>query len=202
MDSVIDFYKTNADSFSKTRVSPWPATKNFLDSLPKDSKLLDLGCGNGRNMFYRNDLKTTGFELSQELCDIVSKKGGNIIKGNIIDLPFDDESFDTILCIAVYHHLDNTEDRKKAINEIHRVLKKGGKCFIQVWAMEQPFESRRKFTKRDEYVSWNDNGVKKLRYYRIYPKGELEEEIIKFKPEFRVKDVLYEQGNWINLIIK
>lgn len=198
-----NFYETNATNFSKTRVFPWPATSKFLDSIQPNSKVLDIGCGNGRNLFYRNDLDIIGLELSVELCKIVTKRGGKVVHGNMIDLPFKDNSFDYIISIASYHHLDNNEDRTKAVNEMYRVLKEKGLIYIQVWAMEQPFQSRRKFLKRDELVPWkNKDGTILYRYYRIYPKGELELEIKKIRPEFKLINVIYEEGNWSLTLLK
>lgn len=203
LKSVSNFYTTNANNFSKTRVNPWPGTSNFINKLPTESTLLDIGCGNGRNMFLRNDIKTIGLEMSKDLCNIVKEKGGIVFHGNMIKLPFEDNSIDNIICIAVYHHLDNNEDRKKALNEMYRVLKPNGQVFIQVWAMEQPITSRRKFLKRDEYVPWkNKDGTVLQRYYRIYPKGELESEINNLEPRFKINSVIYEEGNWINIISK
>ena len=202
-DTVVNFYKENAINFSKTRVFPWPGTMEFLDNLPKNSKVLDIGCGNGRNLFYRDDLDMVGVELSSELCKIVSNKGGTIHNSNMTDLPFDNNIFDAIICVAVYHHLDNDTDRKKAVSEMYRVLKPKGKAFIQVWAMEQPFSSRRKFLKRNEIVPWkNKSGEVINRYYRIYPKGELEIEIKKMNNNFKIIKVIYEEGNWINILQK
>lgn len=201
--SGIKFYDDNAENFSKTRVFPWPSTTEFLDSIKSESKVLDIGCGNGRNLFYRNDINITGLEISDELCKIVKKKGGNIFNGNMIKLPFLDNSFDYILCVAVYHHLDNDNDRKKALSEMYRVLKNEGRIFLQVWAMEQPFNSRRKFLKRDQLVPWkNKDGRIFQRYYRIYPKGELEKEISKLEPKLIIVKILYEEGNWINILKK
>jgi ubiquinone/menaquinone biosynthesis C-methylase UbiE len=205
--SVSTFYKKNASNFSKTRVNPWPSTIKFINSLPPGSKVLDIGCGNGRNLFYRSDIDITGLEMSQELCDIVIEKGGNVIQGNMINLPFDDNTFDYIICIAVYHHLDNAKDREQALNEMYRILKPNGKSFIQVWAMEQPLNSKRKFMKRDELVPWKNiegDGQYTIlyRYYRIYPKGELEDEIKKYVPKFNIDSIIYEAGNWINIISK
>ena len=202
-ESVSNFYQANAKNFSRTRVFPWPGTRKFLDSLPFNYKVLDLGCGNGRNLFYRDDLDMVGLEISSELCRIVKQKGGNVTNGTMTELPFEDNSFDAIICIAVYHHLDNNRDRKKALQEMYRVLKPGAEAFIQVWAMEQPIRSRRKFMKRDEMVPWkNKTGEILQRYYRIYPKGELEKEISKLESRFQISDIIYEEGNWINIIKK
>ena len=201
--SVSKFYQDNAKNFSRTRVFPWPATRKFLDSLPINYNVLDIGCGNGRNLFYRDDLDMVGLEISSELCQIVKNKGGNVTNGTMTELPFADNSFDAIICIAVYHHLDNNNDRKKALQEMYRVLKPGAETFIQVWAMEQPIRSRRKFMKRDEMVPWkNKTGEILQRYYRIYPKGELEKEISKLESRFQMSDIIYEEGNWINIIKK
>ena len=206
--TVSNFYKTNAENFSKTRNFPWPATRDFLDNIEKNSSVLDIGCGNGRNLFYRNDINISGLELSEELCDIVKKKGGNVTCGNMVKLPFEDNSFDYIICIAVYHHIDNDNDRQNALQEMYRVLKPRGKAFIQVWAMEQPIHSRRKFLKRDTLVPWkNKDGTILQRYYHIYPKGELENEIINLSDNnknynFDIEYILYEEGNHINIIRK
>jgi SAM-dependent methyltransferase len=206
--TVSNFYKKNAENFSKTRNNPWPATKAFLDSIEENNSVLDIGCGNGRNLFYRSDIDITGLELSEELCEIVRSRGGKVICGNMINLPFEDNSFDFIICIAVYHHLDNDLDRTKALKEIYRVLKPGGRVFIQVWAMEQPLNSRRKFLKRDTLVPWkNKDGTILLRYYHIYPKGELEKEITELSNKknnfnFEIEIVLYEEGNHINILRK
>lgn len=60
-------------------------------------------------------------------------------------LPFRDETFDACLSIAVVHHFATAERRVRAIRELARVLRIGGKLIISVWAMEQrnrKFESQ------------------------------------------------------------
>lgn len=52
-------------------------------------------------------------------------------------LPFRDESFDAALSIAVIHHFATTERRVRALRELARILKIGGRLMISVWAMEQ-----------------------------------------------------------------
>jgi ubiquinone/menaquinone biosynthesis C-methylase UbiE len=52
--SIEQVYNKIAKEFDKTRVSVWSSVKNFLDALPVESTVLDIGCGNGKNMLYRN----------------------------------------------------------------------------------------------------------------------------------------------------
>lgn len=67
-------------------------------------------------------------------------------------LPLRDESLDAVLSIAVVHHLATTERRIRALRELARVLRIGGRIIISVWAMEQ---SHRKFESQDVLVPWH-----------------------------------------------
>ena len=51
------------------------------------------------------------------------------VKADICDLPFDDNSFDIIFCNHVLEHIPND---KKAMQELYRVLKKGGFGIFQI----------------------------------------------------------------------
>lgn len=55
---------------------------------------------------------------------------------------------------SVIHHLSTKERRIRAIKEMARTLRVGGRIMIYVWAMEQ---KRRKFEKQDIFVPWNPN---------------------------------------------
>ena len=131
------FYDLIADEFDKTRIRLWGCVTSFLDAFPANSKILDIGCGNGKYMNYRIDLLMKGIDISANLVDICTNKGFDVIKGSMTDMPFPDNSFDGIICVASYHHLDNDEDRKKTLDEIYRVLRKDGTAFIEVWGKEQ-----------------------------------------------------------------
>ena len=196
MSSVEETYNIIAKDFNKTRYKIWSCVLRFITSLESNTKLLEVGCGNGKNMLYRNDIDSYGIDISEEQVDICKTKGLKVEKANMISLPFGSNKFDNIICIATYHHLDNANDRKKALLEMYRVLKPNGKLLITVWAMEQDIGSKRKFTSPDEMVSWELNGSTYYRYYHIYRKGELEEEIREFCSEFKIESVKYELGNW------
>lgn len=62
------------------------------------------------------------------------------VKADILDLPFENESFDIVFCNHVLEHI---EDDKKAMSELYRVMKKGGWGIFQVpmkHTLEKTFE--------------------------------------------------------------
>lgn len=195
------FYDVNASAFSRTRNAPWPVTRKFIESLPPAIRVLDVGCGNGRNMFLRDDLVMTGLELSPVLCEIARERGALVLHGSMTDIPFFNNTFEVVMAVASYHHLSSEEDRQKTIQEFVRVLKPDGYAYIHVWAMEQPTRSKRRFTKRDEIVPWkNVDGKVFQRYYRIYREGDLQEEIERLSGGMlQCVSMEYEEGNWIGL---
>jgi len=54
-----------------------------------------------------------------------------------LSLPFRDESLDAVLSVAVIHHVATAERRVRALRELARVVRVGGRVMISVWAMEQ-----------------------------------------------------------------
>jgi ubiquinone/menaquinone biosynthesis C-methylase UbiE len=202
MNSVEETYNTIAKDFNKTRYKIWRCVLQFIESLESNTKMLEVGCGNGKNMLYRNNIDSYGIDISEEQVEICRAKGLRVEKANMTLLPYGSNEFDNIICIATYHHLDNANDRRNALLEMYRVLKSNGKLLLTVWAMEQELGSKRKFTSSDEMVSWELNGSTYYRYYHIYKEGELEEEIREFCTEFKIESVKYELGNWSIIVIK
>ncbi len=56
-------------------------------------------------------------------------------------------------CLVI-HHMSTKERRIRAIKEMARTLRVGGRIMVYVWAMEQ---KRRKFEKQDIFIPWNPN---------------------------------------------
>lgn len=67
------------------------------------------------------------------------------IKADICDLPFEDESFDIVLCNHVLEHI---RDDKKAMEELYRIMKKGGWGVFQI-----PQDISRKVTFEDDTIT-------------------------------------------------
>ena len=74
--------------------------------------------------------------------------------------------FDAVLSIGVIHHFSTHKRRTKAIQELARILKPGGRIMIYVWAMEQRL--RKVYLKKDSYAMLEDIVEKKLELVLIY----------------------------------
>ncbi|MEO6694995.1 MAG: class I SAM-dependent methyltransferase [Ignavibacteria bacterium] len=99
-----------------------PACVNYmLENLEPNCKtILDVGCGRGywlNKVALSTDLLLTGCDL----YDNVELKRGNYIKGNVENLPFEDNSFDIVTC---HHTIEHVLNLNKAISELKRVAKK------------------------------------------------------------------------------
>jgi len=93
-------------------------------------KILDIGCGTGGvSEIFNKDHNVIGLDSDKDAIEFASKRGIKVKRGNAENLPFEKESFDIVLCLDVIEH---TNDDKKVVNEIYRVLKKGGNTIIAV----------------------------------------------------------------------
>jgi ubiquinone/menaquinone biosynthesis C-methylase UbiE len=117
---------------------------HFIENhLHQGMRILDAGCGAGRYSieFAKRGCQVTLFDISEEQLriaeEIIEEAGvrdniNEIVRGDIRDLSkFSDEEFDMVVCYGapLSYVLDN---RKKAIQEFHRVLKKEGSLFVSV----------------------------------------------------------------------
>lgn len=195
---VHDTYQKIADHFSNTRAYLWKSVKNFLNEIDSNSIILEVGCGNGKNLNYRKDCINLGCDLCQKFCEISSKKGAECLVANNLSLPYRDNTIDFVLSIAVIHHLSTYDRRLSAVKELVRILRPGGKLLIQVWAMKQPLDSRRKFTKQDNLVEFqtSDKKISELRFYHVFQDGELDK-MIENISNVRIVKSFWEIGNWI-----
>ena len=196
---VKKFYDSSAKEFSDTRYRPWTCVEQFMGCVEEGSSVADIGCGNGKNMNIKQGVHYFGCDFSESLVKICVTKGLNVIVGDILNIPYDDNSFDYTMSVAVIHHLSTNEKRIKAIKELLRITKPGGKVFILVWALEQEEGSRRKFVEQENYVDWKDKQGRLLgkRYYYVFKENELESLLKGY-----TYSSFYEKGNWGIIIDK
>ncbi len=93
------------------------------------SSILDNGCGPGEFLSFiskKKDVALAGVDISPQMMRIAGEKLGeqaDIRLGDSEELPWEDNSFDVVVCINAFHHYPNPQ---KALNEMHRVLKQEG----------------------------------------------------------------------------
>lgn len=128
-------YKTIDELYNNPHLVPWNLVERENDVMflvnkyvTKNNKILEIGSGYGKNLCllkengYNN---VVGIEYSKNAYELSRKKISNNILGDITNTKFDNNSFDAIIDIGCLHCVC-TENRKKAFNEILRILKKDG----------------------------------------------------------------------------
>ena len=95
-----------------------------------EERLLDCGCGEGHLLAVLEGIKY-GIDLSEESLRRAKERnpGAKIIEANLAKLPFEDNFFAVTTCSEVLEHIP---DYRKAISEIIRVTRIGGRIIISV----------------------------------------------------------------------
>lgn len=100
-----------------------------------DIKILDVGCGTGEfiSALSKNlsHAEVHGMDISFDMIRIAKSKLQNgKIKykvGDVEHLPYNNNTFDVVTCSHSFHHYP---DKKKAVSEMHRVLKPDGRLMV------------------------------------------------------------------------
>lgn len=143
IENVHKVYNEIGSHFSETRHSPWPNVENFIKSLPDGAILLDVGCGNGKYLGINENLLKLGCDRSDALLNVCLERKFNVFQCDCLELPLRNGSVDACISIAVIHHLATRERRLQAIEQMVRVLVKGGSALIYVWAKDQQKENKK-----------------------------------------------------------
>jgi len=103
-------------------------TDEVLSLIPKGGKVLDVGTGDGNRV---RELRAKGYDaLGTEINESWIDNDVTIF-GEAEALPFDDESFDAVMCIDVLEHLKNP---LQAIRELLRISR--GSVILQITTVE------------------------------------------------------------------
>ncbi len=116
----------------------WLYLQRETDFFTKPQKVLHFAPEQAFYKRFRNqkNLDYTTTDLFSPLADV---------KADICNLPFEDNSFDTILCNHVLEHIP---DDTKAMQELYRVLKPGGMAILQI-----PQDLEREMTFEDDTIT-------------------------------------------------
>ncbi len=102
--------------------------QQILDDFLKrrhNQSVLEIGCGAGElTNFVENRIRTIAIDISFDLVKIAKEKNTQVtyLLGDATSIPFKDKSFDAVVGDGILHHVNLS----LAMDEINRVLKKGG----------------------------------------------------------------------------
>ena len=146
----------------------------------KTGKLLNLGCGHGADFVpFKEDFELYGLDFSFRMIALARRYAdkfgfeANLQVGDMRNLPYAGEVFDFAISVAALHHIQKSEERLAALQELRRVLKPGGEAFLTVWNRCQ---RRFWFKGSQTYVPWQSAGTTLQRYYYLYTYARFEKE--------------------------
>lgn len=186
-------YDLVADKFSETRKFFWRDLEFIKDYAKDGDRIFDFGCGNGRllELFHGKNLEYFSVDLSQKLINLAKNKypQANFSKINSgqTSLAYEDNYFNTIYSIAVFHHIPSERLRLEIAKELYRITQPGGQIIITVWDLWQKkyiknilnnwldkLSNRNKLDWNDCYISFKNNEGKVFqRYHHAFSKKEL-----------------------------
>jgi SAM-dependent methyltransferase len=106
-------------------------------------KILDVGCGNGRNLVYflRNGYKVFGVDPQPHAVETARELSAALAPDNPLEnfmicaaenLPYPDAAFDLVICSAVLHFAKDIQHFDTMLQSMFRVLKPGGYFFARL----------------------------------------------------------------------
>jgi SAM-dependent methyltransferase len=113
-------YLSREWSYFPIYVSKKKFVVDFISGFPKDSAILDVGCGEG---VFVEELLSRGYQKAIGLDEHSSFR--RVVQGNAVSLPFQKDRFDIVLFLDVLEHIPIGR-QTDAVRDICRVLKQGG----------------------------------------------------------------------------
>lgn len=151
----------------------WKGPPLYENPFPPGSDILELGCGNGKNLpaLLKTASSVTAVDFSHNAIELCKEQftGNNVsfIEADICDLPFEDESFDAVCAIHVLEHLSE-KNRVQSQAEICRLLKPEGFLAVRVFSTNDMRFGKGSEIEKNTFT--RGNGI----FYHYFSNQELE----------------------------
>lgn len=190
---TIDYYNKNAKNYFENTVelNLKETLDKFIECLPDNAEILDLGCGSGRDSLYfiKKGFSVTAIDGSKELSKLASIYiGQEVLQMQFSELDFD-EVFDGVwACASLLHNTETELD--DVLKRIVKSLKPGGILYMS-------------------YKYGEFSGVRNERYFIDFRTKEMKKLISKYNnliitDIWKSSDVRKDKNDeiWLNVIIK
>lgn len=135
----MDSYLKAWEKDYQTRGRLWGGGLPSLPDLPSGSRVLELGCGNGKTLSsaLQHPWRITALDISARAVVLgrIAVREADFLVADASLLPFRDLAFDAVFAFHVVGHVLNA-DREKMASEVTRVLMRGGKLFFRDFGVE------------------------------------------------------------------
>jgi len=153
------FYNAFAATFAASRARSEPGLERILQNVASDSRVLDLGCGQGRiALLVPRTCIYVGIDFSQSMLDVAQIEAAKhntqakFYAGDLISeqWPISDEGkFDWIILRAVLHHIPGQLNRQQILQHAASYLAPAGKIVLANWQFLDSARLRRRV------LDWN-----------------------------------------------
>jgi len=191
-----DWYSTHAASFcERTFAIDMEATRQrFLQHVPAGGRMLDVGCGSGRDSlrFHALGYEVDARDRSPAIAEEARRRTGLAVRVEDVLEMQDDAAFDGIWASAMLIHLGEPEFRE-AVRRLVRALRPGGALYISLkqdehpsagdgrvfrfWTMDEAltaiFDGRAPLERVEEWVS-ADEGARGTRWVNVVGRRAVE----------------------------
>jgi ubiquinone/menaquinone biosynthesis C-methylase UbiE len=115
--------------------------RHILDHDTDGTRALDLGCGGGRHseLLARAGCDVSSVDVNPAMLAQTARRlesqnlTAEIQYGSILDIPFDDETFDTVITTGVLHQAKSLDEYVRAVAELSRVVKPNGTVLLNIF---------------------------------------------------------------------
>ncbi len=138
------------ESEDLAKFTRWLPRQKSQTPIEGNANVLDLGCGNGRNLIFLSrefDMHGIGYDSSPAAISEAKRASGDLpikyeARSIAGEIKLEDSSQDLILDMMTSHFLNESE-RKFLRDEIHRLLRPGGWLFMKTFLLDEDLHSRR-----------------------------------------------------------